>query len=80
MHAETIRTALGQLQDDPEANDAWESLTSAVEASDRDIDASDLLRLLDAARARHGERGEWDAVMRLLDLAVSVAKGSDAEA
>lgn len=80
MHAQTIRTALGQLQDDPDLHSAWEALTSSVEASDRDLSAPELLRLLEHARTRHAERGEWDAVLRLLDVALSAAKGSDAEA
>ncbi|MCE7890335.1 MAG: hypothetical protein DYH12_11650 [Sorangiineae bacterium PRO1] len=79
MHAETIRTALGQLQDDPDLAPAWEALTTAVEAPDRDLPSTELLRLLEHARTRHADRGEWEAVLRLLDVAIPAAKGSDAE-
>ena len=62
MHAQTIRTALGQLQDDPDLSSAWEALIASVEADDRDLAAAGLLHLLDAARARHADRGQWAAV------------------
>lgn len=80
MHAQTIRTALGQLQDDPELSTAWDALSTAVEAPERDLSTSELLRLLEHARARHAERGEWEAVLRLLDVALPAARGGDAEA
>ena len=35
MHAQTIRTALGQLQDDPDLSSAWEALIASVEADAR---------------------------------------------
>lgn len=79
MHAQTIRTALGQLQDDPDLSSAWEALSAAVEADDRDLPTAELLRLLDAARARHADRGEWEAVLQLLEIALPGAKGSDQE-
>lgn len=80
MHAQTIRTALGQLQDDPDLSSAWEALIASVEADDRDLAAADLLHLLDAARARHADRGEWEAVLQLLEVALPVAKGGEHEA
>ena len=80
MHSETIRTALGQLQDDPDAAAAWEVMTSAVAADDRDLESDELLKLLAAARGQHAERGEVTAVGRLLELETFTAKGTDAEA
>ncbi len=79
MHAQTIRTALGQLQEDPDSQPGWASLEGALGAPDRDIDAAELLRLFSAARARHAERGEWDAVTRLLDMESVVVDGTDAQ-
>ncbi|MEZ4225660.1 MAG: tetratricopeptide repeat protein [Polyangiaceae bacterium] len=80
MFSETIRTALGHLQDDPDNSTAWEALASALAADDRDLDVDDLLRLLGAARSSHGERGEARAAARLLEFETEVAKGSEAEA
>ena len=80
MHAQTIRTALGQLQDDPDLSSAWDALTASVDADDRDLEGADLLHLLDAARSRHADRGEWDAVLRLLEVALPVARASEREA
>lgn len=80
MHDQTIRTALGQLQDDPDLSPAWEALQGAIEAPERDLGTADLLRLLDAARGRHADRGEWEAALRLLDLALVAAKGTEGEA
>ncbi len=79
MHSQTIRTALGQLQDDPDSQDAWDSLKSSTEAEDRDLETDELLRLLARARAMHAERGELDAVAGLLAIEVAVAKGTPAE-
>ncbi len=79
MDSQTIRAALWLLQEDPENTDGWQSLQEAVEVSDGDLSADDLLHLLDAARQRHRERGEWDAVARLLELAISVAESSSPE-
>ncbi|MFO0565830.1 MAG: hypothetical protein U0263_09215, partial [Polyangiaceae bacterium] len=79
MQEETIRTALGELQQDPDTQSAWEALTQAVATQERDLGVPELLRLLDSARARHAERGEWDAVERLLELAILAAKGDERE-
>jgi tetratricopeptide (TPR) repeat protein len=79
MQAQTIRTALGQLQEDPESEPGWASLGGAIGAPDRDIDTKELLHLFAAARARHAERGEWEAVARLLEHESSLAEGTEAE-
>ena len=68
MDADTIRTALGELQVNPESTQAWSALETAALASDRESDLPELLRLVGAARSRHQERGEWEAVALLLDL------------
>ena len=64
MQLQTIRTALGQLQSDPEEPLAWQSLDQAVTLENGDLDES--LRLLSSARQEHLKRREWDAVARLL--------------
>lgn len=75
MQSQMIRTALGELQNDPDSHTAWESLKQALEAPEPELEAPDLLRLMDAARNKHRERGEWDAVASLLALETLVARG-----
>ena len=72
MSAQTIRNALGQLQDDPDNEKAWTALEEALpEAA-----AEEVTNLLAAARQAHAARREHDAVARLLSLQ---AKGTAAE-
>src|SRR5262245_3137578 len=71
---QTIRTALGKLQVDPDSEDAWVNLREAIVAEE--VDRNELHRLLDAARAKHRERGEWDAVASLLEVEVESAVGA----
>ena len=59
MDSQTIREALGLLQVNPDDQEGWISLKEALSASEGDLDQSDLLHLLEAAREKHGERGEW---------------------
>lgn len=79
MDSNTIRTALGQLQDDPDLEEAWTSLRSSVSESRGDLDTDELLNLLEAAKSKHQERGEWDAVAYLLDIELNAAAGSARE-
>ena len=80
MSVETIRVALGRLQDDPETETAWNELTEAITAPSGELSNADVERLLGMARARHEQRREWSAVARLLDLEVSFAAGTPVEA
>ncbi len=68
MSAPAIRTALGQLQDDPERESAWNELEDALTAPDGGIDGAETLGLFEAARRAQARRGEWGAVARLLEL------------
>ncbi|MCC6645454.1 MAG: tetratricopeptide repeat protein, partial [Polyangiaceae bacterium] len=79
MSAQKIRTALGQLQDDPEQAGAWTDLSEAV-PSQSELSTAELGALLSSARRGHEHRREWDAVARLLELAVGLARGTDDEA
>jgi golgin subfamily B member 1 len=79
MDSQTIRTALGKLQAEPGSNEAWELLQASASAGGGDISLEELLRLLDAAREKHAERGEWPAAGRLLEVAVKIAEGSPRE-
>ena len=79
MSAQTIRTALGLLQDDPEQDGAWNDLQEAVTAPDAGIERAELGKLLEAARSAHESRREWDAVVHLLELELAVAAGTPAE-
>jgi tetratricopeptide (TPR) repeat protein len=79
MSVETIRMALGRLQDEPENEAAWNELAEAVTAPNNGAGAGDVERLLGAARARHEQRHEWQAVARLLELEIALAAGSPVE-
>ena len=80
MSVETIRTALGRLQDDPENDTAWNELAEAVTAPDMGVSNAEVERLLGMARGRHEQRREWGAVARLLEIEISFASGSAVEA
>ncbi len=80
MDSQTIRTALGKLQAEPGSKEAWESLQSSVKQGGGDLSPDDVARLLDAAREKHAERGEWTAAARLLELAIAGAEGTPREA
>src|SRR5258706_5655457 len=79
MDSQTIRTALGKLQAEPGSKEAWESLQSSVKQAGGDLSSDELARLLDSAREKHAERGEWAAGGRLLELAVAAAEGTPRE-
>ncbi len=72
MDAQTVRTALGTIQSNPSAEDAWQVLSDSLLDSGGDLEKSEALALLQAARERHGSRGESDAVCRLLKLSLTV--------
>lgn len=74
MISEQTLSVLGQLQADPESKQAWGQLTDAVKSVSDGEDARELLRLLRSATAPHRERGEWWAVVKLLELALTVSR------
>ena len=85
MSAKTIRSALGQLQDDPENAEALASLRAAlgwneengsVTYVEEDLPRADLEKLLEAARKAHEMRREYDAVASLLRLESAFAEGT----
>lgn len=78
MSVETIRMALGRLQDDPDNEAAWNELAEAVTSPG--VENEDIERLLGMARARHEQRREWRAVASLLDLEIAFAAGTPVEA
>ncbi len=82
MDFDTIRAALGELQHDAYAADAWQRLTASFTSQSKVDEAvvSEASKLLGAARAAHARRGEWPAVARLLDLELSLVTGSAAVA
>jgi tetratricopeptide (TPR) repeat protein len=45
-----------------------------------DLSLEELLRLLDSAREKHAERGEWGAAGKLLEVSVKAAEGTPREA
>ncbi len=73
MNSDKIRYLLGKLQANPESSTEWEELTSAVTEPDDGVDAEELLHLLKSAIEPHRERGEEQAICRLLQLALAVA-------
>src|SRR5689334_13762267 len=80
MDSQTIRNALGKLQAEPGSKEAWESLQSSVTQGGGDLSSDELARLLDSAREKHAERGEWSAAAKLVELAIAGAEGSPREA
>ncbi len=76
MDGQTVRTALGMIQSNPNDEEAWQSLHDEVLDAGGDLDKVEALNLLQAARERHAARCEFDAVARLLDLAVRLAEQS----
>jgi golgin subfamily B member 1 len=86
MSANTIRNALGVLQDEPDNEQAWTNLRSALgftsdETSTRSIGpqsaemgGTELASLLEAARRAHEMRREYEAVADLLEIEVDLAK------
>ena len=80
MSVETIRMALGRLQDDPDNESAWTELSEVVTSPDSVAANGEVERLLGRARAKHEQRREWGAVARLLDLELSFATGTPVEA
>lgn len=79
MDSQTVRTALGTLQANPDA-EAWGLLTEGLASQEGDLGLDESLELLDAARLRHAERGEWNAVARLLELSAQLTRGEPREA
>jgi tetratricopeptide (TPR) repeat protein len=77
MQLQTIRTALADLQSDPELPGAWQSLDDALSGEGGDRDES--LKLLASARQEHLKRREWAAVARLLGTEAKLTNGSDRE-
>lgn len=80
MHSQEIRTALGKLQAEPDAEEAWAALKSAVDAEDGELSREDFMKLAEAASDEHARRGEWQAVSNLLEIAGGVAQGTPREA
>ena len=88
MSANSIRNALGLLQDDPDRAEAWAKIREALGVSEDgatlalpgDVDSGEAAALLEAARTSHAARKEDDAVAALLSLEALLAKGSEREA
>ncbi|HWA76644.1 MAG TPA: tetratricopeptide repeat protein [Polyangiaceae bacterium] len=80
MDSREIRTALGKLQAEPDADEAWAALTAAAATPDGDLSREDFVRLLEAAQDEHARRGEWQACVRLLEHAVAASQGTPREA
>src|SRR5512135_2077494 len=80
MSANTIRTALGLLQEDPDHEQAYIDLKQALgEGKPQGMTPEEARALLSAARRAHEARREYDAVASLLELEVLLAQGTDAE-
>lgn len=80
MDFDTIRAALGELQHDAYAVDAWHRLTASLPSQSMVDEATvaEASKLLSAARAAHARRGEWLAVAQLLHLELSLVTGGAA--
>lgn len=80
MDSREIRTALGKLQAEPDTEEAWAALKAAAASEGGDLSREECLALFEAAREEHARRGEWFAVARLLEIATSLAAGTEQEA
>ena len=90
MSANTIRNALGLLQDDPDRAEAWSKLRETLGVSEDGTELAlpkdlagkeaEIVSLLEKARAAHAARREFEAVAGLLAVEVLLAKGSAREA
>jgi tetratricopeptide (TPR) repeat protein len=78
MQLQTIRSALGELQNDSDQSQAWQSLESALAVEGTESDESS--RILAMARQEHQKRREWDAVGRLLGFEARLSQGTAREA
>src|SRR4051794_5000937 len=87
MTANTIRNALGVLQDEPDNDEAWRDLRQALGYTSEpdgtvdpgELGAEELADLLGAARQAHEMRREYEAVGDLLEIEAALARGSDRE-
>ncbi len=80
MSANTIRTALGLLQDDPDHEQAYLDLKEALGSGKPEgMTHEEARALLAAARRAHEARREYDAVASLLELEILLAQGDAAE-
>jgi tetratricopeptide (TPR) repeat protein len=80
MSEQTIRRALGKLQDDPENEGAWAELQDAVtDPAGSGMGAEALATLLEAARREHQSRREDEAVAQLLELEALILSGTPRE-
>ncbi|MBX3224301.1 MAG: hypothetical protein KF795_27550 [Labilithrix sp.] len=82
MSANTIRNALGVLQDEPDNEQAWSELRSTLGYSTGqgsvdpgEMGATELASLLEAARRAHEMRREYEAVAELLEIEAALATG-----
>ena len=80
MTATTISKALGQLQNDPENDNAWSELESGLTANGGGAPDAPMQKLLAAARQAHASRRESEAVARLLEIEADLVKGTKGEA
>src|SRR5258707_9432798 len=80
MTSDTIRNALGLLQDDPDHEQAYLDLKEALSGGQlQGMSNEDARALLAAARRAHEARREHDAVASLLELEVLLAQGNGTE-
>jgi hypothetical protein len=89
MTANTIRNALGVLQDEPDNDQAWGDLRAALGYTSEEgtvetgeLGLEELAQLLEAARQAHEMRREYEAVAELLAIEAALAKrlGGEREA
>lgn len=80
MTANSIRNALGLLQDDPDHEQAYLDLKEALgSGAPEGMSPEDARSLLAQARQAHEARREPDAVASLLELEVLLAQGNGSE-
>lgn len=80
MDSQTLREALGKLQVDPDSQEDWDTLYQQIAEEEGDLSRDEALRLFDAAKNEHAQRGEYDAVRQLLEICAKMVEGEAEEA
>jgi len=71
----TLANYLGMLQDDPEDETIFQGLRDALGNGDPDVVGQDPIRLLEAARVAHEQRGELRAAAWLIEIEAPLITG-----
>ena len=80
MSADKVRRLLGSLLDDPENEKAWINLEERAISGELQVLGEDLPLMLEESRQMFAERGEAEAVIRVIDVEVELTTDPAAKA